>query len=79
MGNCCPIDNTDTGATKVVGNKSSSVSPNSKRKPKQGAEVNIFKPGPRDMRITQDEDGKFVKEKYKVPSDPNAVVPSGDA
>jgi hypothetical protein len=70
MGNCCPSDNSDTNP-KV--SNSNSTSPNAKRKQKQSTEVNIFKPGARDVRITQNEDGKFVKEKYKVPSDPNAV------
>ena len=57
MGNCCPTDNTDTNASKSAAK--ASVSPNSKRKQKQGAEVSPFRPGPRGVRVTQDEDGNF--------------------
>jgi hypothetical protein len=49
MGNCCPSDNTDTNPKVSTSN---STSPNAKRKQKQSAEVNIFKPGARDVRIT---------------------------
>ncbi len=31
------------------------------------------------MRITQDEDGKLTKEKYKPPSDPSALENRGEA
>ncbi len=55
MGNCCPSDNTDTNPVK----KDASPSPNSKRKAKQTGEVNPFKPGARDVRIVQNEDGKL--------------------
>ena len=49
-------------------------SPNSrKRKGEKSTEVNPFKPGARDVRIVQTEDGKLEKTTYKPPSDPDAV------
>ena len=55
MGACCPKDDTDTTPTKQLAKQG--VSPNSlKRGNRREQEVNPFKPGPRDVRIVQDEE-----------------------
>lgn len=56
-----------------MGDACSKPDQNVSEKPKrqtQQREVNPFKPGPRDVRIVQNEDGKLEKTKYKPPSDP---------
>lgn len=64
---CCPPDNQDQNDPRNQG----SASPNSKQKKttKNGQPVNPFKPGPRDVRITQEADGTLKKTKF----DPNQV------
>ncbi len=72
MGNCCPLDNSDSNPPKDT---SAQKSPNSKAKNQRPQpDVNPFKPGARDVRIVQNEEtGKLEKTKYKPPNDPNAV------
>ncbi len=72
MGQCCPPDDSDTNPEQTQQN-------GTKRKPKPTGEVNPFKPGGRDVRITQDEDGRLTMEKYNPPSDPDAYENRGEA
>ena len=66
MGCCCPKEEEEEP---LVDTKKEPRSPNSKNK-KQAGEVNPFKPGARDVRIVQNEDGKLEKTTYKPPNDP---------
>ena len=79
MGNCCPTDDSDTNPPKDNGAPKSPNSQNKGKKSRQPAEVNVFKPGPRDVRIvTNEETGKLEKTLYKPPSDPDAVEKGGE-
>ena len=78
MGNSCCTKSSDSDVNDLRDGKFASTeaqkSPNSrKKKGEKSTEVNPFKPGARDVRIVQTEDGKLEKTTYKPPSDPEAV------
>ncbi len=69
MGCCCPREEEDDEPLVETKQGDAARSPNSKKK-KQSGEINPFRPGARDVRIIQNEDGKLEKTTYKPPNDP---------
>ena len=73
MGCCCPKEEEDEEPLVKTSQSEAEKSPNSRKK-KQTGEVNPFKPGARDVRLVQNEDGKLEKTTYKPPADPSEAL-----
>ena len=69
---CCPPDDSDPSDQRAQND----ASPNSRKgkTAKNSQPVNPFKPGPRDVRIVQEDDGTFKKQKFN----PNQIESSKD-